>query len=124
MAVLGMSLGDGQLAALRLPNAYDMPLAVVAVGILGFATPVAPYWLCSLMTLLGSSGALLVSLLLEPSFLQQTSELSFDPLHISSNQPSHEFACLVLRVQSWNALFAVFTVPSSHLVYHHSLSHQ
>ena len=97
MVVLGISLVDGRLAVSRLPNACSMPLSVATTGMWGCVIPVMPCWSCLLAISLDFCGILLVFLLLEPSFSQHTSELSFDAALVSGDQPSWEAVCLVKR---------------------------
>ena len=74
-----MSLVDGHLALSRLPNASDILLSVATISMWSHATLAMLYWLWLLASLPGSDGFSPDSLVLEPFFLQHTSELSFDP---------------------------------------------
>ena len=59
---------------------------------------------------------------MEPSFLQHTAKLSFDPAVSSGDQPSCEFAHLVVKSQSQDDAFFIRTVYGVHLLYHHPTS--
>ena len=113
--MLSNSLVDKFLAISRLPYASEMPLSVAAAGLLGFATPVVLNLLCSLTNFPGFSGMLLASLVFKPFFLQHTSEVPFDPVFASGNQPFHKSANLLMRVLSHNDAFFVRTVQVSTL---------
>ena len=96
-----MSLVDGRLAVSRLPNAADILLSVAAMRVLFPELPLlslisfAHLSICRFLLVHS-----LVLLALEPSFLQRTSTLSFDPALSSGDRPSREFAHLVVHAQS------------------------